>query len=94
MKSRIALYCLVRDQSIQILGPLGKDLWVGIAFLKLKTLFLTKLCTRSARRFFWRFLIGKTRELLLVKLKRLEYRTTYVLSLGMSTLVLLSGVTY
>jgi hypothetical protein len=38
MKSRIALYCLVRDQSIQILGPLGKDLWVGIAFLKTENL--------------------------------------------------------
>jgi hypothetical protein len=37
-KRRIVVNCLARDQSIQILGPVGVDLWANIAFIKIENL--------------------------------------------------------
>jgi len=37
-KTRIVCNCLARDQSIQILGAVGEDLWASIAFIKIEGL--------------------------------------------------------
>ncbi|PMD65647.1 uncharacterized protein K444DRAFT_608221 [Hyaloscypha bicolor E] len=38
VKTRIVCNCLARDQSIQILGAVGVDLWASIAFIKIEGL--------------------------------------------------------
>lgn len=38
VKTRIVVNCLARDQSIQILGAVGVDLWASIAFIKIEGL--------------------------------------------------------
>jgi len=38
VKTRILCNCLARGQSIQILGPIGVDLWKEIAFIKIEGL--------------------------------------------------------
>jgi hypothetical protein len=37
-KTRILCNCLARGQSIQILGPVGEDMWKDIAFIKIEGL--------------------------------------------------------
>jgi hypothetical protein len=41
VKTRIAADCLAMDQSIQILGPIGQDLWAHMGFVEFKGLVAT-----------------------------------------------------
>ena len=47
-KTRIICNCLAKDQSIQILGPIGKDMWSGMAYVKTEGLVAMGSATQFA----------------------------------------------
>jgi hypothetical protein len=66
-KTRIVCNCLARDQSIQILGPIGVDLWESIAFIKIEGL----VSMDQAIQFGFPVTLGVFREVLDTQNKRI-----------------------
>jgi hypothetical protein len=73
VKTRIVCNCLARDQSIQILGAVGVDLWASIAFIKIEGL----VSMNDAIQIAVPVTLGVFREVLETQNKRIAARAGY-----------------